>query len=189
MDSSGSITPLLRRHLQLGPLPICRAPLSALFIGPASSLNKLHACYPILDRRECRAELLRRQCERPRHESARELSIKVRKSQRVSLRVTGPESRCLQGFKAKLVVPPRPPHPGSADGLMPQFLRAFLLPSEISRFTKDLESQTMVMAGGHIAAPDPPSDALFEDKRQVGVIKHLPALGKGHHIRRHLLRG
>jgi hypothetical protein len=34
--------------------------------------------------------------------------------------------------------------------------------SETSRFTKDLESQTKVMAGGHIAAPDPPSDALFE---------------------------
>ena len=73
--------------LRLGPAKagafaydVCRAPLSALFIGPASSLNKLHACYPILDRRECRAELLRRQRERSGHERARELSIKVRKA-------------------------------------------------------------------------------------------------------------
>ena len=101
------------RFLPLPPLQIRRAPLSALFIGPASGLNQLHTCHPILHRRECRAELLRRQRERSRHERARELSIKVRKSQPVSFRVAGTESRCLQGFKAKLVVTPRPPHPGS----------------------------------------------------------------------------
>jgi hypothetical protein len=35
----------------LPPLQIGRVPFSALFVGSASGLNKLHACHPILDRR------------------------------------------------------------------------------------------------------------------------------------------
>jgi len=39
----------IRRFLDsLSSLAICRGPLSALFIGPASGLNNLHTCHPIL---------------------------------------------------------------------------------------------------------------------------------------------